>query len=104
MIEFAALLLVSILFGGMMLYSFGFAPMVFSALPAEDASRFIRAGFSLVLSVRHRHRWFRRRDPVLVEFSVRHAGARDRRYRHLCAPGADAPDQRPARRAVTGEG
>lgn len=45
MIEFAALLLVSTLFGGMMLYSFGFAPMVFSALPAEDAGRFIRAVF-----------------------------------------------------------
>jgi hypothetical protein len=45
MIEFAALLLVSTLFGGMMLYSFGFAPMVFSALPAADAGRFIRAAF-----------------------------------------------------------
>jgi len=45
MIEFAALLLVSALFGGMMLYSFGFAPMVFSALPAEEAGRFIRAAF-----------------------------------------------------------
>ena len=45
MIEFAALLLVSTLFGGMMLYSFGLAPMVFSALPAEDAGRFIRAAF-----------------------------------------------------------
>jgi hypothetical protein len=45
MIEFAALLLVSTLFGGMMLYSFGFAPMVFSALPVEDAGRFIRAVF-----------------------------------------------------------
>jgi hypothetical protein len=43
MIEFAALLLVSTLFGGMMLYSFGFAPMVFSALPAEEAGCFIRA-------------------------------------------------------------
>ena len=45
MIEFAALLLVSTLFGGMMLYSFGFAPIVFSALPAEDAGRFIRTAF-----------------------------------------------------------
>jgi len=45
MIEFAALLLVSTLFGGMMLYSFGFAPMVFSALPTEDAGRFIRTAF-----------------------------------------------------------
>jgi hypothetical protein len=45
MIEFCALLLMSTLFGGMMLYSFGFAPMVFSALPAEDAGRFIRAAF-----------------------------------------------------------
>jgi len=45
MVEFAALLLVSTLFGGMILYSFGFAPMVFSALPAADAGRFIRAAF-----------------------------------------------------------
>ena len=28
-----------------MLYSFGFAPMVFRAMPAEDAGRFIRAAF-----------------------------------------------------------
>jgi hypothetical protein len=45
MIEFVALLLISTLFGGMVLYSFGFAPMVFSALPAADAGRFIRATF-----------------------------------------------------------
>ena len=45
MIEYAALLLVSTLFGGMMLYSFGFAPMVFRAMPAEEAGRFIRAVF-----------------------------------------------------------
>ena len=45
MIEFAALLFVSTLFGGVMLYSFGFAPMAFSALPAEEAGRFIRAAF-----------------------------------------------------------
>jgi hypothetical protein len=45
MIEFAALLLISMLFGGMTLYSFGFAPMVFSAMPADDAGRFIRAAF-----------------------------------------------------------
>jgi len=45
MIEFAALLFVSTLFGGMMIYSFGFALMVFSALPAEEAGRFIRAAF-----------------------------------------------------------
>ena len=45
MIEFAALLLVSTLFGGMMLYSFGFAPMVFRAMPPEEAGRFIRAVF-----------------------------------------------------------
>lgn len=43
--EFAALLSVSTLFDGMMLYSFGFAPMVFSALPSEDAGRFIRTVF-----------------------------------------------------------
>ena len=45
MIEFAALLFVATLFGGMMLYSFGFAPIVFSALPAADAGGFIRAAF-----------------------------------------------------------
>jgi len=45
MIEFTALLLVATLFGGMMIYSFGFAPMVFSALPADQAGRFIRAAF-----------------------------------------------------------
>ncbi len=45
MIEFAALLLVSTLFGGMMLYSFGFAPMVFRAMPPDEAGRFIRAVF-----------------------------------------------------------
>jgi len=45
MIEFAALLLISTLFGGMTLYSFGFAPMVFSALPPEHAGHFIRAAF-----------------------------------------------------------
>ena len=45
MFVFTALILVSTLFGGMMLYSFGFAPMVFSALPAEHAGRFIRAAF-----------------------------------------------------------
>jgi hypothetical protein len=44
-IESAALLLMSTLFGGMMLYSFGFAPMVFRALPPEEAERFIRAAF-----------------------------------------------------------
>ena len=45
MIEFTALLLVLTLFGGTMLYSFGFAPMVFDVLPAEDVRRFIRAAF-----------------------------------------------------------
>ena len=45
MIAFTALLVVSTLVGGMMLFSFGFAPMVFSASPAQDAGRFIRAAF-----------------------------------------------------------
>lgn len=45
MIRFAALLLVAVLFGGMVAFSFGFAPMVFRTLPAEDAGRFIRALF-----------------------------------------------------------
>jgi hypothetical protein len=46
MTEFAALLLVSTLFGGMMLYWFGFAPILFSALPTEDVGLVIRAIFS----------------------------------------------------------
>jgi hypothetical protein len=45
MTEFAGLLLIATLFGGMVLYSFGFAPMVFSAMPPERAGRFIRAAF-----------------------------------------------------------
>jgi len=45
MIEFAALLLVATLFGGMVLYSFGLAPLVFSTLSAEDAGRLIRTAF-----------------------------------------------------------
>jgi hypothetical protein len=44
-IEFAALLLMSTLFGGMALYSFGLAPMAFNALPPPEAGRFIRAAF-----------------------------------------------------------
>ena len=92
MIEYAALLLVSTLFGGMALYSFGFAPMVFSALPAEDAGRFCPRGLPLVLPVCHRDRWLWWRNPLDVEFSVGRAGARDLSRRHLCAAGADAPD------------
>jgi hypothetical protein len=33
------MLLVSTLLGGTMLYSLGFAPLVFSAMPSEDAGR-----------------------------------------------------------------
>jgi hypothetical protein len=46
MINFTAFLLVSTLFGGKVLQSLGLAPMVFSALPSEDAGRFIRVAFS----------------------------------------------------------
>jgi hypothetical protein len=45
MVQLVALLLSATLFGGMVLYSFGFAPMVFSSLPAEHAGRFIRTAF-----------------------------------------------------------
>ena len=45
MLAFLALLLVSTLFGGMTLYSFGFAPLVFRAMPAEAAGRFLRSAF-----------------------------------------------------------
>jgi len=41
----AALLSTALLFGGMSLYSFGFAPMVFSALPADVAGGLLRRAF-----------------------------------------------------------
>ena len=41
----AALLATSLLFGGMMLYSFGFAAFLFSALPPETARSTIRSAF-----------------------------------------------------------
>ena len=40
-----ALLVTALLFGGMTLYSFGFAAFVFSALPAETAGPLIRRAF-----------------------------------------------------------
>ncbi|MEM7683523.1 MAG: DUF4149 domain-containing protein [Pseudomonadota bacterium] len=45
MMEIAALLATALLFGGMVLYSFGFAAFVFSALPAEVAGPTIRRAF-----------------------------------------------------------
>jgi hypothetical protein len=41
----AALLITALLFGGMVLYSFGFAAFVFSALPADQAGPTIRRAF-----------------------------------------------------------
>ena len=43
--ETIALLMTSLLFGGMTLYSFGFAAFVFSALPIELAGKTIRQAF-----------------------------------------------------------
>ena len=40
--EILAPLSMATLFGGMMLYSFGVAPMVFKALPGDDAAKLIR--------------------------------------------------------------
>ncbi len=40
-----ALLLSSLLFGGMIIYSFGFAPLVFSALPMDVAGKLLRHTF-----------------------------------------------------------
>lgn len=40
-----ALLTTALLFGGMVLYSFGFAAFVFSALPADQAGRLLRQAF-----------------------------------------------------------
>ncbi|MEO1191359.1 MAG: DUF4149 domain-containing protein [Pseudomonadota bacterium] len=45
MMETAALLVTALLFGGMVLYAFGFAAFVFSALPAELAGPTIRRAF-----------------------------------------------------------
>ena len=41
----AALIVVALLFGGMVLYSFGFAAFVFKALPADTAGALIRRAF-----------------------------------------------------------
>ena len=43
----AALLATALLFGGMVLYSFGFAAFLFTALPAEVAGPTIRRAFPL---------------------------------------------------------
>lgn len=43
--EMLALLLTATLFGGMILYSFGFAPFLFMQFPAEQAGPAIRAAF-----------------------------------------------------------
>ena len=45
MITVAALLLTAFLFGGMLLYSFGFAAFVFRTLPAEQAGHLLREAF-----------------------------------------------------------
>jgi hypothetical protein len=45
MLEAFALLLCATLFGGMMLYSFGFAALVFRTLPANEAGTMLRAAF-----------------------------------------------------------
>lgn len=43
--RFLALLAASTLFGGMMLYSFGFAPLVFKTLAIDEAGRMLRRAF-----------------------------------------------------------
>ncbi len=43
--EIAALLATATLFGGMTLYSFGFAPLLFSEMRAEAAGRLLRKAF-----------------------------------------------------------
>lgn len=45
MLENTALLVTALLFGGMVLYSFGFAAFIFSNLPAELAGPTIRKAF-----------------------------------------------------------
>lgn len=43
----AALIVAAILFGGMVLYSFGFAAFLFTSLPADDAGSLLRRAFPL---------------------------------------------------------
>lgn len=45
MLTLSALLLSAFLFGGMLLYSFGFAAFLFSHLPADDAGTMLRKAF-----------------------------------------------------------
>lgn len=45
MIEALCLLTVALLFGGMVLYSFGFAAFLFSSMPAESAGPLLRKAF-----------------------------------------------------------
>ena len=45
MLEAVSLLTVAILFGGMVLYSFGFAAFLFSALPSDVARSTLRSAF-----------------------------------------------------------
>ncbi|MGJ4931884.1 DUF4149 domain-containing protein [Bradyrhizobium sp. HKCCYLS2038] len=45
MINAAALLITALLFGGMTLFSFGFAPFLFSALPSDTTRTLIRRAF-----------------------------------------------------------
>jgi hypothetical protein len=45
MLSQAALLLTALLFGGMVLYSFGFAAFLFSALPPAEAGPLLRRAF-----------------------------------------------------------
>lgn len=45
MLEIVSLLLVALLFGGMLLYSFGFAAVLFSTLPAVMAGATLRRAF-----------------------------------------------------------
>ena len=45
MLTIIALLLTAFLFGGMMLYSFGFAAFLFSNLPAPEAGTILRKAF-----------------------------------------------------------
>jgi hypothetical protein len=45
-IAYLALLAAAALFGGMLLFSFGVAPLVFRSFPAEEAGRVIRLAFS----------------------------------------------------------
>ena len=69
MLAITALLITAILFGGIVLYSFGFAAFLFSHLPASDAGTILKSLPSF-LSVVYRGSTRRRRITILLRYAI----------------------------------